>query len=316
MKLLSTHRFIFILFFLLVTLFISTTNFTLAVEPADRESIFENDRKSGCISSYTPIVRIPGIEGGCLNTEGYVTALYYLSITVAALLAVYKIMEAGIKLMFDGVVVNKSEARSQIQGAVFGLLIVLSAVLILRTINVNLTYLNIFGNAPSLSAIEGAWGPEESGFQVGFDPEVLGSTINWDNSSLDTRKAFTDACTGIVNITSNAAGSNIATCVSSEGVIIDPDLTKNTTFNTDKSTFSDSFQLEQDQISRSVGTTVYENDVRGMTSLPIDTIPGDDEYVFAETLQPACEEVGGSHIGITLNAGQYKFWCVGNVVSD
>ena len=119
------------------------------------EVTFAAGATSPCISSYTPIVGIPGIEGGCLNTEGYVTALYYLSITVAALLAVYKIMEAGIKLMFEGVV-GHSEARQQIQGAVFGLLIVLSAVLILRTINVNLTYLNIFGNAPSLSKIEEA----------------------------------------------------------------------------------------------------------------------------------------------------------------
>ena len=279
------------------------------------EVTFAAGATSPCISSYTPIVGIPGIEGGCLNTEGYVTALYYLSITVAALLAVYKIMEAGIKLMFEGVV-GHSEARQQIQGAVFGLLIVLSAVLILRTINVNLTYLNIFGNAPSLSKIEEARNDPTSGFQVAFDPEVLGSTINWDSAPTETKKAFTDACSGTVNITPNATGTNIATCVSNPDAIINPDLTKNTTFNTDKTNFIDSYQLEQDQISRSVGTTVYENDVRGMTAVTMDTIPGNDENAFAETLQPACEEVGGSHIGITLNDGQYEFWCVGTVVNN
>ena len=260
---------------------------------------------------YTPIVGIPGMDVNTLSTEGYVEALYYLAITVAAILAVYQILFGGIRWMFDGIATHKEEAKSQIQGAVFGLLIVLSAVLVLETINVDLTNLNIFGNAPALS-IEGG---DTTGFDVVFEPEPIGSTTNWDSLSDAGKTAFTENCKpGLVNITANAASQNIATCVTSEDVIVDPDLVANTTFNTNTSEFMDDFLLKQDQIANDVGTDVQSGDLKGYVSVPIDEIPGNDEIAFAQTLQPACEAEGveGSHIGITMDAGAYEFWCVGN----
>ncbi len=106
---------------------------------------------------YTPIAGVPGIDVNALSTEGYVTALYKLSITVACLLALYKIIFGGVKWALSDVVTDKGEAKKDIKGALLGLLIVLSAVLILNTINPNLTQLNIFGEgAPSIDAIERA----------------------------------------------------------------------------------------------------------------------------------------------------------------
>lgn len=104
---------------------------------------------------YTPIVGLPGVDSNALSTEGYVTALYKLAITVACLLALYKIIFGGVKWALSDVVTDKGEAKKDIKGALLGLLIVLSAVLILNTINPNLTRLNIFGEgAPSIDAIE------------------------------------------------------------------------------------------------------------------------------------------------------------------
>lgn len=105
---------------------------------------------------YTPIVGIPGVDSNALSTEGYVTALYRLSITVACLLALYKIIFGGVKWALSDVVTDKGDAKKDIKSALLGLLIVLSAVLILNTINPNLTQLNIFGEgAPSIDSIEG-----------------------------------------------------------------------------------------------------------------------------------------------------------------
>lgn len=109
-------------------------------------------------SNYTPIVTIPGMKdfnsskGG---VEQYINALYILTITIASILAVVKIIFGGVKWMLSDVITDKSAAKKDIRGALLGLLIVLSAVLILNTINVNLTNLNIFQNAPELGPLGG-----------------------------------------------------------------------------------------------------------------------------------------------------------------
>jgi hypothetical protein len=98
---------------------------------------------------YEPIVEIPRLEN-TQSTEQYVNALYLLAITIAALLAVVKIIFGGVKWMLSDVVTDKSAAKKDIRGALLGLLIVLSAVIILNTINTDLTNLNILGDAASI----------------------------------------------------------------------------------------------------------------------------------------------------------------------
>ncbi len=98
-------------------------------------------------SVYKPLVEIPGLDADSQSTGEYVEALYILSITVAAFLAVVKIIFGGVKWMLSDVVTDKSAAKKDIWGAIIGLLIVLSAVLILNTINPNLTQLDFLQNA-------------------------------------------------------------------------------------------------------------------------------------------------------------------------
>lgn len=100
---------------------------------------------------YQPVVQIPGLDPNTQGTDQYVNALYLLAITIAALLAVVKIIFGGVKWMLSDVVTDKASAKKDMWGAVLGLLIVLSTVLILNTINPNLTKLNFLENATPLN---------------------------------------------------------------------------------------------------------------------------------------------------------------------
>lgn len=87
------------------------------------------------------LVELPRADtSGSFNN--FVNTLYYLSIGIAGLLAVIKIIIAGVKYMLSDIVTDKSDAKSDIKGALLGLLIVLGAVLILGIINPQLTQVN------------------------------------------------------------------------------------------------------------------------------------------------------------------------------
>ncbi len=99
--------------------------------------------------NFIPLVGIPYIEGNKVQTFGdYVNALYFVAISIAAFLAVVRIIFAGVKYMLSDIVTTKEEAKKEIKGALTGLLIVIGAVLILDTINPNLKTINVFTNAP------------------------------------------------------------------------------------------------------------------------------------------------------------------------
>lgn len=106
---------------------------TLAIIPA--VSVAQSDTNF--------LVGIPGIGNPDGNFDGYIQAIYAMFISLAALLAVVKIIIAGVKYMFSDIVTQKSQAKNDIKGAILGLLIVLSAVLILTVINPELTNFNL-----------------------------------------------------------------------------------------------------------------------------------------------------------------------------
>lgn len=94
-------------------------------------------------AAYQGLVKIPGVGDPSLDLSGYINVLYALSISVAALLAVIKIVIAGVKYMLTDIVTSKQDAKSDIRGALIGLLIVAGAFLILFTINPQLTNINL-----------------------------------------------------------------------------------------------------------------------------------------------------------------------------
>lgn len=86
------------------------------------------------------------IDSGLSNTEGlseYINNIYLLLISAAAMFAVIKIIIAGVKYMLSDVVTSKEDAKKDIRTSLLGLIIIVSAVLILRTINPNLTDFNL-----------------------------------------------------------------------------------------------------------------------------------------------------------------------------
>lgn len=91
---------------------------------------------------FVPLVGIPFVDTSKDLTLGdYVNGLYLAAISIAAFLAVVKIIFAGVQYMLSEVVTDKAQAKKSIYGAIIGLLIVLGAFLILNTINPNLTNL-------------------------------------------------------------------------------------------------------------------------------------------------------------------------------
>lgn len=92
---------------------------------------------------YIPLVGIPGLnDAGNMTTGNYVNALYILSISIAAFLAVARLIFAGVKYIATDIVPGKEEAKKDIKNALIGLLVVIGAVLILNTINPQLTNLD------------------------------------------------------------------------------------------------------------------------------------------------------------------------------
>ena len=90
---------------------------------------------------YKPLVGIPGVNPNS-DFDTYINTLYALSISIAALLAVIKIIIAGVKWMLTDVVTSKENAKRDIKGALLGLLVVLGAVLILTVINPDILKVN------------------------------------------------------------------------------------------------------------------------------------------------------------------------------
>jgi hypothetical protein len=106
-------------YYLLVVFFLSAPTFAFAQ-----------------IAYLNPLVGIPGyVSGQGANFSQFVNLIYGLAISLAALLAVIKIVIAGVKWMLSDVVTDKTDAKKDIQGALLGLIVIISAVLIITIIN-------------------------------------------------------------------------------------------------------------------------------------------------------------------------------------
>lgn len=87
------------------------------------------------------LTSIPFVTQGGLS--GVIQGLFLLAIVVAGMLAVVKLVIAGAKYMMSDVVTTKQSAIGDIKGAIIGLLLILGTVLILDTINDQITNANL-----------------------------------------------------------------------------------------------------------------------------------------------------------------------------
>lgn len=117
---------------------------------------------------------LPGLENaGNLTTAQYIDALYVIAIVAASILAVFKLIIAGVKYMTSEIVPTKSKAKEDIQGALLGLLIILGAVTLLSTINPNLTNLDFLRNADPTKPVQGGSRTSKPSPVVNTQPTII-----------------------------------------------------------------------------------------------------------------------------------------------
>jgi hypothetical protein len=129
-------------------------------------------------------IQLPGLSG-CINGPGnYLAGIYKLSLGVGVFLAAMVIVMAGIKYATAGDNSSKQkEAREDIFQAIFGLLILFGSVVILRTIDPNLSDL---GKLQSMDYI-----PQST--PISFEEQVECSKL-----SADFSNCFDTNCSGKV----------------------------------------------------------------------------------------------------------------------
>lgn len=104
--------------------------------------------------AYTPLIDLQGIVNiNDTGFEAYLELLYILAISAAALIAVVRLMLAGLKYIGSEVITDIADAKKDIQNVLIGLGIILLATTILRTINPQLVNLAAIPNAPSYNDI-------------------------------------------------------------------------------------------------------------------------------------------------------------------
>lgn len=89
-------------------------------------------------TSFVPLTSFPGLtEGGnAANMKAFLNSVYKICIGAAAAIAVLQIIRAGILFMTNkGSVSENEQARELLQGAVLGLILVLSPVIVFSIIN-------------------------------------------------------------------------------------------------------------------------------------------------------------------------------------
>jgi hypothetical protein len=181
----------------------------------------------GAPGTYTPLVGIPGFPTTSGNLPQYINQLYKLTISIGGLIAVIKIIMAGVKYSMSGIVTDKEEAKHDIRGALLGLAILLIPFIVLNQIYPNLTNLNVLTNAVKTNLAPGASSPTNSSSPSSSsggttssggsapsdaDPNVQPLTLTYDNyMSLDEM--------GIAELESMCSGSgNLKTTVKGDVV--------------------------------------------------------------------------------------------------
>lgn len=115
---------------------------------------------------YTPLEALPGVSDWDGTLSGYLNRMFSLFIGICAVLAVLMIVISGFQYMTSGDSESaRKEAKSRITGALLGLLIALSSVLILQTINPDLLDFDL-----KLKNIPGGRGGSTGGLPPSTDP--------------------------------------------------------------------------------------------------------------------------------------------------
>jgi len=169
---------------------------------------------------FIELAGIPYVSTGKIDSLGdYVDALYKASISIAAFLAVVKIIFAGVKYMLSDIVPTKEAAKKDIWGALIGLLIVVGAVLILNTINPQLSNLDVLNGDGKLAPIKLDGGGDEGGDTL---PPLVKTGDTLLNPSPEDYTKFKEGCNGKTQRSAlNGISGFLITCLSSDTELIE-----------------------------------------------------------------------------------------------
>jgi len=104
------------------------------------------------LAAFVPLAPIPGltdIQPSQSGLAGFFNSLYRYCIGLAAALAVIEIIWGGLLYSTTDSIGNKEEGREKIKNAIFGLILVLSPVLVFSIINPAI--LNLSLNLPPIN---------------------------------------------------------------------------------------------------------------------------------------------------------------------
>lgn len=96
--------------------------------------------------SYYPLSPLPGLNTQSTNLTDYLTSVFTVTISVAAMLAVIMIVFGGFQYLTREASADKDEGRKRITQALLGLLLLLGSYLILKVIDPNILKLDLFKN--------------------------------------------------------------------------------------------------------------------------------------------------------------------------
>ena len=122
---------------------------------------------------YTPLEPLPFInyqnQGQSSFIPGLVNGVFKILLSIGAVFAVVMIVLAGISYMTSEVAGEKNAAKKRAQAAVIGLLLLLGAYLILKTINPNLLNVSLSIPSPTNTAASSTSPTSNSGTICGTD---------------------------------------------------------------------------------------------------------------------------------------------------
>ncbi len=102
---------------------------------------------------YVPLAPIPGVTDKTTFSE-FVQRIVIIALSVGAILAVLMLVVGGFQWMVSEAVGDKTLGRERVKNAILGLLILLASVLILNTINPQLTNVSLLVQPLNLPQIE------------------------------------------------------------------------------------------------------------------------------------------------------------------
>jgi uncharacterized protein (DUF983 family) len=108
--------------------------------------------------TYTLLEPLPGNNfpsqvGDEVQFYAYINGILWIVIVLGAMIAVARIAIGGVQIMVSDVAGTRSQAKTTIWAMIWGLVLLVTSVLILRTVNPNLVNLNIINDLKSLGCL-------------------------------------------------------------------------------------------------------------------------------------------------------------------